>query len=521
MSRLSRTVSFAAVVDPLEQRRLFSALPSGWSGADVGTPGRGGWSHYSAPDSTYTIYGGGADIWNSADAFHYSYQSLTNNGSFTARVTAEADTNGWAKAGVMLRETTAADSRFALLAVTPAHGIAFQARTATHDTPTVNVTTAGGLGTYLRLTRSGSTITAAVSADNKTWRTVGTTTMSLGNTVQVGLAVTAHNDAQLGSATFGNVAISTTNTAASNWTVGTPDYFPRWESQTAAVNGKMYVFGGYVDRQLHATTEVDSYTPATDAWAHLAALPYAVTHAGTTVIGTTIYLAGGYLGQQTSNPPMADVVQAYDTAKNTWSQLPRLPAPVAAGGLAAVGRTLYFFGGLNPGRQSDNAKAWSLNLDNTAAGWQARAALPNARNHIGYAAVNGLVYAMGGLHLRDEAGGQQSEVDVYNPSTNTWAKTTSLPFGWSHFNDSTMVVNGKIVIVGGSVNGGDDGDYIANISTFDPATKKWTSLAPLPEERQAAAATYVNGSLVVIDGAIENEGGWPQQQVWLNKNLGV
>ena len=247
-------------------------------------------------------------------------------GLFVVQVTAQQDTSDWAKAGIMLRETAAADSRFVLLAVTPGHGVTFQVRSATHVVPSYT-TVGGGLGDYLRLVRTGSTFTAAVSTDGTSWKAVGTASVPMGNTVEAGLAVTAHDNAAVGTATFEHLDIPTTTTAASNWSVGTPDYLQRWESDTATVGGKVYVFGGYVNRQLIATTESDAYTPATNTWAHLAAEPYAVTHAGTVAVGTTIYLAGGYLGQQTGNPPITNVVQAYDTATNPVGHAPVAPGP--------------------------------------------------------------------------------------------------------------------------------------------------------------------------------------------------
>jgi len=56
---------------------------------------------------TYTVNGGGADIWYTSDQFNYVYQSLTGDLTLTARVASQQNTDGWAKAGVMIRETTA------------------------------------------------------------------------------------------------------------------------------------------------------------------------------------------------------------------------------------------------------------------------------------------------------------------------------------------------------------------------------------------------------------------------------
>ena len=43
-----------------------------------------------------------------------------------ARVTSQSDTDPWAKSGVMIKQSTATGTTYALLAVTPGNGIAFQ-----------------------------------------------------------------------------------------------------------------------------------------------------------------------------------------------------------------------------------------------------------------------------------------------------------------------------------------------------------------------------------------------------------
>ena len=77
---------------------------------------------------------------------------------------------------------------YALLAVTPGNGITFQ--------DDFNSSVSGGSYTFpvwLKLSRSGNTITAYTSPDGSTWTEVGTTTISLTDPVTVGLVVCAHN----------------------------------------------------------------------------------------------------------------------------------------------------------------------------------------------------------------------------------------------------------------------------------------------------------------------------------------
>ncbi|MEJ2705859.1 MAG: hypothetical protein P8Z79_25755, partial [Sedimentisphaerales bacterium] len=85
-------------------------------------------SFIEAPAGTYTMTAIGADIWNAADAFHYAFKTLNGAGSMQVQVLSVQDTDPWAKAGVMIRETLDAGSTFAAVYITPGNGCRFQAR---------------------------------------------------------------------------------------------------------------------------------------------------------------------------------------------------------------------------------------------------------------------------------------------------------------------------------------------------------------------------------------------------------
>ena len=83
-------------------------------------------------------------------------QPLTGDGSIVARVTSQSDTDPWAKAGVMIKQSTTSGTPYALLGVTPGNGIHFEYG--------YNTDVGGESYTFpnawLKLTRTGSTITA-------------------------------------------------------------------------------------------------------------------------------------------------------------------------------------------------------------------------------------------------------------------------------------------------------------------------------------------------------------------------
>jgi titin len=151
-----------------------------------------------------------ADIWNAADAFRYRYRSLTGDGTIVARVTGLDRSNGWAKAGLMFRETLAANSRHATMIVSAEHGTALQYRVATGgESGSTAPTEAGGVPRWLRLVRTGDTFAGAQSVDGVTWTPAGSITLALPATIFVGLAVTSHNESTAGTGTFDNVTVTT------------------------------------------------------------------------------------------------------------------------------------------------------------------------------------------------------------------------------------------------------------------------------------------------------------------------
>lgn len=181
-------------------------LPSGWSTADIGAVGAAGSASWNG--STFTVAGAGADIWNTADAFRFVYTTLTGDGTIVANVTGEQFVANWTKAGVMMRETLDPGSQQALMLVSPGKGLAFQRRV---DTNGLSTSTSGGAGTaprFVRLTRTGPTITAAMSTDGTTWTTVGSDTFAMASSIHVGLAVSSHVAGTTATATFASTSVA-------------------------------------------------------------------------------------------------------------------------------------------------------------------------------------------------------------------------------------------------------------------------------------------------------------------------
>ncbi|MGH2852101.1 MAG: hypothetical protein ACRDLP_15985 [Solirubrobacteraceae bacterium] len=190
-----------------------------------------------------------------ADTFRFVAHPLIGNGTITARMTSLtgriwagpaneapslADTRtgvtAWAKAGLLLTPSTKQGSAYAAIMATGGHGVRFQ-DDYTYDQTGLPGPILGAAPRWLRLTRTGDTITGYDSTDGTTWRRIGSAHLSdLPNRVDVGLfatsPVTYGGSATQTTANFDHVAVdpgATVSTAPGGWlghSIGTgPDDF--------------------------------------------------------------------------------------------------------------------------------------------------------------------------------------------------------------------------------------------------------------------------------------------------------
>jgi N-acetylneuraminic acid mutarotase len=270
---------------------------------------------------------------------------------------------------------------------------------------------------------------------------------------------------------------------------------------TVTADNKMYVFGGYIDNGFTPIKRVDVYDPATNQWTRLADsdMPIGLTHSGCTLLGRDVIIAGGYPAKPGGNQTFSTTaVYDFNLDTHVWTTLPSLPAARGGGALVALGSTLHFIGGSDSNRKDANSH-WTFtpSAAGPGAGWATAAPLPTNRNHLGAVALNGKIWVVGGQQNQDAAEIPQAALEVYDPATDTWAAKTPLPFGRSHIAAATLVVNGRIVTLGGEKT---FNSVVANVSAYDPATDQWTEMTALPATRNSGVAAFINGELIYSTG---------------------
>jgi glucose/arabinose dehydrogenase/regulation of enolase protein 1 (concanavalin A-like superfamily) len=182
------------------------ALPDPWLDQDVGPVTAEGTAVRLG--AAFAVTGSGSDIWNNSDRFHFAYQALAGDGEIRARVVSVDNSNGYAKAGVMIRQDLTSNSPHAMMLIEPSKVAAFMWRP-TAGAMTFAAGSAGAAPHWVRLVRVGSNFTGYRSSDGSNWIQVGTTSVNMTGTVYVGLAVTSHNSAATCTAVFDNVTLNT------------------------------------------------------------------------------------------------------------------------------------------------------------------------------------------------------------------------------------------------------------------------------------------------------------------------
>jgi hypothetical protein len=263
---------------------------------------------------------------------------------------------------------------------------------------------------------------------------------------------------------------------------------------------------------VHMATSNDSYS-FTDATT-LAPVPAALWDFGS-VLGKNgqIYMAGGetaptnyggYLGSGQSE------VLSFNPASDVWntpSAPPSLPNGVDYAPLATAGDgriyALAVGSGYSVGYCTNTIDSCASRIVFALApgdsAWTQVASMQVARTRFAASqGGDGRIYVFGG---NDQNGSVLSSVEVYDPTTDTWAVLDGAPMLTPRYGAAAALVptNGKIYVLGGNT-GGNLGSPSTVVEAFDPTTQTWDGIphSAMPTARvDFGAAVGSDGRLYV------------------------
>jgi regulation of enolase protein 1 (concanavalin A-like superfamily) len=191
---------FAAAQSPSNQHGIFAGS------IDVGKTLRGT-TVFDPASGSYRVTGGGADMWGSEDAFHFSWVKLSGDETLTADVQFPADVPVPLEKGVLIfRQSLDPASAYADIAIHGDGHATIQWRAVAGGKTDDAVAPLHG-PVRLRIERKGNLFTTSVGPADGKLTAFSSTTVVMDGPVYVGIGFCSHKADGLASVTFSHVTI--------------------------------------------------------------------------------------------------------------------------------------------------------------------------------------------------------------------------------------------------------------------------------------------------------------------------
>jgi N-acetylneuraminic acid mutarotase len=176
-----------------------------------------------------------------------------------------------------------------------------------------------------------------------------------------------------------------------------------------------------------------------------------------------------------------------------WKEAPPLPLPRSEMAWAtAWNDRMHIIGGYAEGKV---AMPYHHIFDPAKNAWITGAPVPRGSNHIGVAALNGVVYAFGGFVEQNRIA--IPDCYAYEVAADRWHSVRPLQLG-SRGAISLVVYQNRVHSIGGR-----DVRSVDWHQVYDPKDDSWTTLAPIPGPRDHSAAVVLAGNIHVAGGRMD------------------
>lgn len=234
-----------------------------------------------------------------------------------------------------------------------------------------------------------------------------------------------------------------------------------------------------------------------NTWTSGAPIPTPVYYSAAGVLTDGIYVVGGGVTYTTYT---ADV-QIYSPVTNTWTGGVSFPTPIAGAASAVIKNVLYIFGGSTDGVSESNA-VWAYNPKTKS--WSAKAAMPTARTGAVAVVNKNIIYVIDGYN-----GVFLTTVESYNTTTNTWTEEAPELVAKIQFQAGRI---GTTIVATDGINSGNVA--MADNEGYNTGTNTWTSLAADPTARTGVCGGAIGTTMYVA-------GGYSSQTVALTESFKV
>ena len=179
----------------------------------------------------------------------------------------------------------------------------------------------------------------------------------------------------------------------------------------------------------------------------------------------------------------------YDPRTDAWKQVSSMPTGRRMHGAVALDGKIYALGGLDPDGVS-TADVYDSQTDQ----WQTLAEMATGRTNVAAAAASGKIYAIGGTNSHGEA---IATVEAFDPLLGAWAEVASMSV--ARKDHAAAVVDGRIYVMGGY---GADCQYLDSVEMYDPQKDSWQQMAHMPHARNRHAAISMGSKIYLTGGCL-------------------
>ncbi len=280
-----------------------------------------------------------------------------------------------------------------------------------------------------------------------------------------------------------------------------------------AINGIVYVVGGRAEdpitREIRVIARVDAYNVARNTWSQVASLPGAREEAnGASVINGKLYVTGGrsnvvsnFLFKATKT------LFVYDPATNRWTRKADMPHAGCAGVQGVIQGQLYvYLPPIGGGAFCDGSPEMGLffRYNPSTDTWMRRAAPPSDHKDGAGRVVNNRLYLAGGWKLSPcGVNGEPTFCDELSAQLDVYNPAsntweTKARLPGIESGMAAAVLDGKLFLVGGF---GRASEFaLDNVDAYDPLTNRWMAKAPLPVGSNGGAAATAGGRIFYMAG---------------------
>ena len=277
------------------------------------------------------------------------------------------------------------------------------------------------------------------------------------------------------------------------------------EIYPAVHQGKIYVAGGLSDKisaeQQQMTAGVQIYDPATDQWQAGPALPQPRHHAYLVSVDGKLFVFGGFVQANGGRWSASADILLLDESKEVWRNVAQLPKPLTETVAVVLNGKVHFVSGRSPSGaenaqwrdQADVNWHWVFDPLSLTVSKAAPAATP--LNSASAVALQQQLYMMGG---RKVGAANLALLQRFDPALSQWQQLASMPQASGGL--AAAVLGEHILVFGGEYFDNDGGVY-APVWQYDAAADRWQQQGSMPLPRHGLGAVTLNNKVYVLGGA--------------------